>query len=201
MQQMPRLRPWTRAYPLAILGSTVTIFGVAGNSNVVDTSSGDATAGDMLSGKKAWVDGSEVTGNIQENGAGGTITPGTSDQTVASGYLSSANTVSGDADLVGTNIKCGVTIFGVTGTLLPSCVAKTGQTTSYSAGDDGYYQKGCDPAVSPSGGSDFGNYSRTSLLCSVGFTDNGNGTVTDNLTGLIWLKNAECFELGPGRVP
>ena len=25
------------------------------------------------------------------------------------------------------------------------------------------------------------------------FTDNGNGTVTDNLTGLIWLKNASCF--------
>ncbi len=25
------------------------------------------------------------------------------------------------------------------------------------------------------------------------FTDNGNGTVTDNLTELIWLKNANCF--------
>jgi hypothetical protein len=25
------------------------------------------------------------------------------------------------------------------------------------------------------------------------FTDNGNGTVTDNLTGLIWLKNANSF--------
>ena len=25
------------------------------------------------------------------------------------------------------------------------------------------------------------------------FTDKGNGTVTDNLTGLIWLKNANCF--------
>ncbi len=27
------------------------------------------------------------------------------------------------------------------------------------------------------------------------FTDNGNGTVTDNLTGLIWLKDANCFGL------
>jgi hypothetical protein len=26
------------------------------------------------------------------------------------------------------------------------------------------------------------------------FTDNSNGTVTDNLTGLIWLKNANCTE-------
>jgi hypothetical protein len=25
------------------------------------------------------------------------------------------------------------------------------------------------------------------------FTDNNNGTVTDNLTGLIWLKDADCF--------
>jgi len=25
------------------------------------------------------------------------------------------------------------------------------------------------------------------------FTDNGDGTVTDNLTGLIWLINANCF--------
>jgi len=25
------------------------------------------------------------------------------------------------------------------------------------------------------------------------FVDNGNGTVTDKLTGLIWLKNANCF--------
>jgi hypothetical protein len=26
------------------------------------------------------------------------------------------------------------------------------------------------------------------------FTDNSNGTVTDNLTGLIWLKNANCLD-------
>jgi len=25
------------------------------------------------------------------------------------------------------------------------------------------------------------------------FTDNGDGTVTDNQTGLIWLKDANCF--------
>ena len=25
------------------------------------------------------------------------------------------------------------------------------------------------------------------------FTDNNNGTVTDNLTGLIWMKNANAF--------
>jgi hypothetical protein len=64
-----------------------------------------------------------------------------------------------------------------TGTLAvdpPAPVEKTGLTDSDATGDDGYWQKGVawpDPR----------------------FTDNGNGTVTDNLTGLIWLKNANCF--------
>jgi hypothetical protein len=47
----------------------ITIFGVTGSfsdvgGNIQDTSSGDAQAGDILQGKKAWVDGSEVTGNV-----------------------------------------------------------------------------------------------------------------------------------------
>lgn len=29
------------------------------------------------------------------------------------------------------------------------------------------------------------------------FNDNGNGTITDNLTGLVWLKNAGCFAINP----
>jgi hypothetical protein len=32
------------------------------------------------------------------------------------------------------------------------------------------------------------------------FTDNSNGTVTDNLTGLIWLKNANCTDTSGGIV-
>jgi hypothetical protein len=28
------------------------------------------------------------------------------------------------------------------------------------------------------------------------FTDNGDGTVTDNLTGLMWLKDGDCFGVG-----
>jgi hypothetical protein len=53
-------------------------------------------------------------------------------------------------------------------------VQKTGQTTSYAAGDDGDLEKGVAGPIPR-------------------FTDNGDGTVTDNLTGLIWLKNANCF--------
>lgn len=46
-----------------------------------------------------------------------TYTPGTSDQSIASGqYLNGAQTIKGDANLVAGNIKSGVSIFGVTGT-------------------------------------------------------------------------------------
>ena len=57
----------------------------------------------------------------------------------------------------------------------PAPVPKTGQLVSYAAGDDGAKQKGVD-------------------IPSPRFTNNGNGTVTDNLTGLIWLTNANCTE-------
>jgi len=49
--------------------------------------------------------------------AAATITPGTSNQTIASGtYLTGTQTISGDANLVAGNIKSGTSIFGVTGT-------------------------------------------------------------------------------------
>ena len=58
-----------------------------------------------------------------------TITPGTSDQTIAAGtYLTGAQTISGDADLVASNIKSGVTIFGVAGSLSLVSVSQDSET-------------------------------------------------------------------------
>lgn len=57
-----------------------------------------------------------------------TYTPTTSNQTIASGtYLTGTQTISGDSNLVASNIKKDVTIFGITGTAEtePSLVAKT----------------------------------------------------------------------------
>lgn len=78
-------------------------------------------------------------------------------------------------------------------------VAKTGQTQCWNAagtviacagtGQDGQYQAGIDPAVAAI----FGTAYNTPAWTGVRFTDNGDGTVTDNLTALIWLKNANCF--------
>lgn len=80
-------------------------------------------------------------------------------------------------------------------------VPKTGQTTCYAAagaviacvgtGQDGEYQTGILPALAPTSGTT-GAYN-TPVWTGVRFTDNGDGTVTDNLTGLIWLRNANCF--------
>ena len=53
-------------------------------------------------------------------------------------------------------------------------VPKTGQTTITGAGDDGDFQKGV-PLPDPR------------------FTDNGDGTVRDNLTDIVWMKNANCW--------
>jgi hypothetical protein len=170
----------------------VNLFGVDGSGILA---SGNATPGQVLNGVTFSNSSGADTGTMPNNGAGGTITPTTTSQNIAAGYWSSINTVLGDADLDQWNIRSGVTIFGVTGKChrLPA----TGQTTEYSSGDDGTYQYGCRPLVVPQSGYPGDNFSRTDLPWSsssgTGFTDNGDGTVTDNVTGLIWLKNANCF--------
>lgn len=63
-------------------------------------------------------------------------------------------------------LKYGFSLWGIN---------KTGQTVSYKDYDDGYFQKGY-PRQGPR------------------FTDNGDGTITDNATGLMWAKDGD----GPG---
>jgi len=94
--------------------SGVTLFGVAGDSNVVNTSSGDAVAGDLLLDKIAWVDGLPATGTMP-NKAGTSYTPSNVAQTILAGYYNGSGTVATDANLLTDNIKSGITIFGVSG--------------------------------------------------------------------------------------
>lgn len=98
----------------ANIKSGVTIFGVAGNANVVDTSDADADVQHILSGKIAYTDGTKKIGTMPNNG---TIyyTPSTVNQAIPAGYHSGGGIVYGDADLISANIKSGVNIFGVQG--------------------------------------------------------------------------------------
>ena len=74
------------------------------------TAKSTQSAGYVSSGTKS------VTKQLTTQGAQ-TITPGTSNKTIASGrYLTGTQTIKGDANLVAANIKKGVSIFGVAGT-------------------------------------------------------------------------------------
>lgn len=90
------------------------IFGVTGTF----TSDANATAESMQLGVSAYVKGQRVVGTAPIQAAK-TVTPTTTEQTaVASGsFTSGAVKVAGDTNLVAENIKQGVSIFGVTGTL------------------------------------------------------------------------------------
>lgn len=100
---------------------------------------------------------------------------------VNAGYYAATNLTQVDADLAAGNIKKDTVIFGITGTHegggivytnTTAAVAKTGQTTSYRAGDDGYFTNGV-------------------AWPNPRFTVQANtNVVKDNLTGLMWARNA-----------
>lgn len=78
----------------------------------------DAGVGDVLTGKTFYQGGSKKTGTMPNNGTVN-ITPSTANQTIAAGKHSGTGVVYGDSDLVASNIKSGVNIFGVAGNLTP----------------------------------------------------------------------------------
>jgi hypothetical protein len=117
---------------------------------------------------------------MPDNGAV-TLVPTTTDVAIAVGYHNGSGYVEGDVDLVAGNIAQGVNLFGVNGTLTGGSstynagMPKTGQTTSYGTGDDGDLEKGV-------------------AWPTPRFITGTTGIVTDTLTGLIWLENADCAD-------
>ena len=75
----------------------------------------------------------------------------------------------------------------------PAPVPKTGQTDCY--GEDGQLRLcwGCYVGGECFYTGEDGYWEKGIALPEPRFTINGNGTVTDNLTGLIWMRNANCF--------
>lgn len=85
------------------------------------------TAGYVASGT-AGNSAVSLTASVTTKGAT-TYTPTTSNQTIASGtYLTGAQTISGDANLVAANIKSGISIFGVAGSLSSVAVSQDQST-------------------------------------------------------------------------
>lgn len=70
------------------------------------------------------------------------------------------------------------------GSPVASAVLRTGQKKCWDS-------KGTEIAAAGTGQD--GDKRKGATVDSPRFTDNGNGSVTDNLTGLVWLKNANLF--------
>ena len=87
-----------------------------------DTSDATALDGEILATKTAYVNGNKVTGTMPNRGAvTGTISTVAGEYTVPNGYHDGSGKVSIDsaeqAKLIATNIREGVTVLGVTGTM------------------------------------------------------------------------------------
>lgn len=106
-------------------------------NNYVDTSDATAAASDIIQNKTAYIKGKKVTGTMPSKGAA-TITPTTANQTINAGqYLSGAQTIKGDGNLVPENIISGKSIFGVSGSVVIQKYYTGTSDPSSSLGNDG----------------------------------------------------------------
>ena len=110
--------------------SGVSIFGVEGNQYVINTEWQDnyaASANNMQEGRIAFINGVQITGNVPVlSDIPVVITPTNENQVIATQskkvFIDKGLTILGDPNLLAENIKSGVSIFGVEGTLVAGSV-------------------------------------------------------------------------------
>ena len=119
---------------ISVSSSGLITASVSASKNVTPT----VSAGYVSSGTAGTVSVSGSKTQQLTTKAAATITPGTTNQTIAAGtYLTGTQTIAGDADLVAGNIKSGVQIFGVTGNLSFITYYTGSSTPSSSLGSNG----------------------------------------------------------------
>lgn len=109
----------------AILDASQAVPSITVSAGGLITASATQTEGYVASGTKS------ATKQLTTQAAQ-TITPGTVNKTIASGrYLTGTQTIRGDTNLTAGNIKSGVSIFGITGSLLGVGQTVTVQGSGY----------------------------------------------------------------------
>lgn len=101
-----------------------------GTAKFYDTAGADATAANILTGKKAFGASGEISGSMANNGAtGGTISTKSGSVTIPAGYTTGGSvTLGGVSDCVAGNILNGKTILGVTGNLQMPTISQNSTT-------------------------------------------------------------------------
>lgn len=102
----------------------------SGTAKFYDTASGDATAENVLSGKKAFNSSGEITGSMANNGGtGGTISTKAGTVVIPAGFTTGGTvSLGGVTDCVAANILSGKTILGVAGSLVMPTISQDSTT-------------------------------------------------------------------------
>lgn len=125
--------------PSSISGSSATVS--TGTNTLTLTKSvsvtPNVTKAGYISNGTAGSSSVSLTASVTTKAAA-TITPGTSNQTITSGtYLTGTQTIAGDANLVGSNIISGKSIFGVAGSVVINKYYTGSSAPSSSLGNNG----------------------------------------------------------------
>lgn len=103
-----------------------------GTAKFYDTASADVTSGDLLTGKTAFNASGSVSGGMANNGStGGTISTKAGTVTIPQGYTSGGTVAISSTEqskIIASNIKSGVTLLGVSGSLSTPTITQDSST-------------------------------------------------------------------------